>query len=306
MSGRRVEVGLGFGLLGVTNMPPVSDADARDTFKAACDAGVCHFDTAPLYGGGVSEERLGQLLRTVPRERVHVSTKVGHYRQYGALGADWWDFGADCVRRSIDSSLQRLGVQRIDTVFLHDCDDHVEAAARDAYPVLRQLQQEGVIGAVGAGCNRAHTLDALLDRIDLDTVMVAGRYTLLDQSAAVTLFPRCQERKVRVIMAAPFNSGILATGSGASQTRFDYQPPDAAMRARVRAIEDICQAHGVTLKAAALQFAASHPAITQLMLGFIDVAGLQSNLRDLETPLPAGLWRDLAASGAIQVRGTFT
>ena len=228
---------------------------------------------------------------------MHVSTKVGHYRRYGEIGGDWWDFGADSVRRSVDASLKRLGVTTIDTVFLHDCDDHVDAAAREAYPILRQLQQEGVIGAIGAGCNQAHTLEALLDRVELDTVMVAGRYTLLDQSAAETLFPRCQERKVRVIMAAPFNSGILATGSAAAQTRFDYQPPDAALRARVRAIEDICQSHGASLKAVALQFAASHPTVSQLMLGFIDVAGLQSNLSDLTTPLPEGLWGDLQSAG---------
>lgn len=297
-------VGLGFGLLGTTNATPISDGDADRMFAAAWDLGLRRFDTAPLYGGGLSEDRLGRLLRGRPRADYVLSSKVGRYRAYGAAvtdakahPGDWRDYSRDATLRAVETSLTRLGTDHLDIVFVHDCDTHLAEARDGALPALAELRAEGVVGAIGCGSNLAATHLALLRDAVLDVLMVAGRFTLLDQSAAESLFPLCLARGVQVELAAPFNSGILATGADAAVTRFDYAPPSPAIRDRVRDIEDICQTHGVPLKRAALQYSAGHPAVTRLVLGLVHPDGLRSNLADLSTPVPDTLWPALAALG---------
>lgn len=304
MSTPTASLGLGFGLLGVSNVAPISDAEAERMFAAALDTGIRRFDTAPLYGGGVSEERLGRLIAGIDRSSCRLSTKVGRYRPYAAAvtnpmanPGDWHDYSADATRRSIEQSLARLGTDRLDIVFIHDCDAHVGAALDGALPVLADLKSQGVVGAIGCGSNIAATHVDLLRRFDLDVLMVAGRFTLLDQSAAPELLPLALARGVEVELAAPFNSGILATGASDPTTRFDYLAPDETVLNRMRRIERICAAHGTTLKRAALGYPAAHPAVSCLVLGLIDPAGLKSNVEDLGAPPPDALWCDLADIG---------
>ncbi|MBY6160243.1 aldo/keto reductase [Mameliella alba] len=293
-------VGLGFALLGSSNADPIPDAQARQMFDAAWDLGLRRFDTAPLYGGRQSEERLGQLLQGRPRDSYVLSTKVGRYRDYAVEvvnpkdnPGDWHDYSRESTLRSVEQSLKLLGTDRLDIVFVHDCDKHLPEALSGALPALAELKAQGVIGALGCGSNVAATHHALLRETDLDVLMVAGRFTLLDQSADDDLFPLCLARGVQVELAAPFNSGILATGPDVDETRFDYQPPDAALRDRVRAIQSACHAEGVPLKRAALHYAAAHPAVTRLVLGLIHPEGLRSNLADLSAPVPHTLWTAL-------------
>ncbi|SIN83689.1 aldo/keto reductase [Vannielia litorea] len=304
MSSSVKPVGLGFGLLGTTNTAPIPDAQAERMMAAAWELGIRRFDTAPLYGGGLSEERLGRLLRGLPRDEYALSTKVGRYRDYAAAvtnpkdnPGDWRDYSRDATLRSVEASLERLGVDRLDIAFVHDCDTHIGAALKGALPALAELKSQGLVGAIGCGSNVAATHLALLRAAEPDVLMVAGRFTLLDQSAADELFPLCLSRGVEVELAAPFNSGILATGPDDATTRFDYQAPDEATRARVRAIQSVCAAQGIPLKRAALHYSAAHPAVTRLVLGLTDPAGLQSNLADLAAPLPATLWPALAELG---------
>lgn len=304
MSAPAKPVGLGFGLLGTTNTAPIPDEDAEAMFAAAWDMGLRRFDTAPLYGGGLSEDRLGRLLRAVPREAYALSSKVGRYRAYAATVAnpkdnpgDWHDYSRDATLRSVEASLKRLGTDRLDIAFVHDCDDDVAAALDGALPALAELKSQGVVGAIGCGSNLAATHLALVQQAELDVLMVAGRFTLLDQTAARALFPACLARGIAVELAAPFNSGILATGPDDPATRFDYEAPDDDTRARVRAIQSICAAHGVPLKRAALHYSAAHPAVRRLVLGLTEPDGLRSNLDDLSLPVPPGLWAALAELG---------
>ncbi|MDB6179118.1 aldo/keto reductase [Paracoccus sp. Z330] len=297
-------VGLGFGLLGTTNAAPISDAEAERMMAAAWDMGIRRFDTAPLYGGGLSEERLGRLLRGLPRADYMLSSKVGRYRDYAAAVSnpmdnpgDWRDYSRDATLRAIETSLSRLGTNRLDIAFVHDCDDNIDEALEGALPALADLKSQGVVGAIGCGSNVAATHLALLHHSDLDVLMVAGRFTLLDQTAAKDLFPMCLSRGIDVELAAPFNSGILATGADHPSTRFDYQQPGVEIRARVRKIEAACAAQGVSLKRAALHYSAAHPAVTRLVLGLTEPTGLASNLEDLRHIPPADLWRNLDELG---------
>ncbi len=296
--------GLGFGLLGATNTAAIGDAAAQEIFDAAWSLGIRRFDTAALYGGGLSEERLGRLLGSRTRDAYVISTKIGRYRPYDATvtnpadnPGDWFDFSAKTTEKSIEQSLDRLGIDRLDIVFLHDCDAHIEAAINQALPVLQRLKQQGVIQEIGCGSNLAATHEVLLARAEFDVMMVAGRNTLLDQSAQANLFPMALERQVEIELAAPFNSGILAVGSTHMDTRFDYQSPDVAVIARVRQIEAICARHAVPLKHAALAYSAAHPAVSRLVLGLVGPAELASNLEDLKRPIPDALWRDLTVLG---------
>ncbi len=301
MTAAAQQVGIGFGLLGTTNTTAVSDAQAAAMFQAAWDLGVRRFDTAPLYGGGISEERLGHLLQGRQRAAYSLSTKVGRYRPYAAKVVnpknnprDWHDYSAEATKRSIEQSLTRLNTDRLDIVFVHDCDAHLPAALHECLPVLHDLKAQNVIGAIGCGSNVAATHEALLSQTDLDVLMVAGRFTLLDQSAYPQLLTLAQDKGVAIELAAPFNSGILATGASDLSQRFDYQAPPPDILDRVRQIEHICASFDVSIKRAALHYSRGHPAIKRLVLGLIHPDGLASNLHDLATPPPAALWDALA------------
>ena len=205
------------------------------------------------------------------------------------------DYSGDGVRRSLEESLERLGLDRVDIVLIHDPDDVMEQAAGEAYPALASLRDQGVVRAVGAGMNSASALAWLAERCDLDCVLVAGRYTLLDQSAAGVLFPLCQRRGVAVLAAGVFNSGILASpGDGAT---YDYAPASPALLDHARWLREACARHGVPLPAAALQFTLRHPAVTAAVVGARTAAEITADVSYLRLPVPDALWNELNLAG---------
>jgi len=257
---------LSFGGAAIGNLyTEVTDDDARAAVDAAWDGGIRTFDTAPHYGLGLSERRLGGALRHRPRDQYVISTKVGRLLRpdsppFGrdpdgfAVPADHvreWDFSADGVRRSLEASLRRLGLDRVDIALIHDPDDHGEQAFREAYPALEKLRAEGAVRAIGAGMNQTAMLTRFVTDTDVDVILVAGRYTLLDQSAADALLPAARERGVSVIAAGVFNSGLLA--APAAGATYDYKAAPAALLARAQELERVCAGYGVPLRAAAAQ-----------------------------------------------------
>ncbi len=283
---------------------PVSDATAAETLAAAWAAGIRAFDTAPHYGAGLSERRIGEFLSGRPREEFVVSTKVGRLLVPAAgdtEGAEGFygtppltrirDYSRDGVLRSLEESLRRLGLDRVDIVLIHDPDDFLSQAADSAYPALAELRAQGTVGAIGAGMNSAAPLTWLVERCDVDCVLVAGRYTLLDDSAAESLFPLCQRRGVAVLAGGVFNSGILA-GADDSAT-YDYAPAPPAVAARARRMHDACARYGVPLAAAALRFTLRHPAVTAAVVGARTAEEITADASYLSTPIPDTLFQDL-------------
>jgi D-threo-aldose 1-dehydrogenase len=283
---------------------PVSEEAAATTLAAAWTAGIRAFDTAPHYGVGVSERRLGSFLAGQRRDEFTVCTKVGR-RLVPAAGdvegeegfygipplTRVRDYSGDGVRRSLEESLARLGLDRVDTVLIHDPDDVMEQAAAEAYPALADLRAQGVVRAIGAGMNSASALAWLAERCDLDCLLVAGRYTLLGQAAAEVLFPLCQRRGVAVLAAGVFNSGILAgPDDGAT---YDYAPAPSGLLDRARRMRDACARHGVPLPAAALQFTLRHPAVTAAVVGARSPEEITADVSYLSTPIPDALWAEL-------------
>jgi D-threo-aldose 1-dehydrogenase len=300
-------VGLGTAPLGGL-YTGVDEDTALDTVRRAHARGLRFFDTAPLYGHGLAEQRTGRALSGLPRDFV-LATKVGRLLRADAPpddtqlsgGFDRWpvappvnpvfDFSYDGVMRSVEESLARLGLDRVDVLHIHDPDEHEREALAGAYRALDRLRDEGVIAAVGAGMNQAEMLARFARAADFDCFLVAGRYTLLDQAALRELFPLCLERGIAVVLGGVYNSGILADPSPGAM--FDYAPAPAELVERARRLEGVCRRHGVPLKAAALQFAAAHPAVTVLLLGARDPAEVDENLELLRAPVPAELWDDL-------------
>jgi len=305
---RVTRVGLGTAPLGGL-YAPVSDEVAHATFGRAWELGLRFFDTAPLYGHGLSERRVGAALAGRPRHELVLATKVGRLLRAGAPpddsrlsgGLDRWpdappvnpvfDFSYDGVLRSVAESLGRLGLDRVDVLHIHDPDEHYEEALAGAYRALDRLRAEGTIGAVGAGMNRAEMLVRFAREAEFDCFLVAGRYTLLDQSALAELLPLCLERGVAVILGGVYNSGILAEPRPGATYDYSVAPPQLLERAR--RIAGVCERHDVPLKAAALQFPLAHPAVTSLLLGARSVAELEENLTLLRIELPAELWTEL-------------
>ncbi|WP_431883909.1 aldo/keto reductase [Micromonospora gifhornensis] len=305
---------LGFGAAGIGNLyRTVDEQTAPAALDAAWEAGIRYFDTAPHYGLGLSERRLGAALADRPRAEYTVSTKVGrllvpspqtaHLRDEEGgfdVPADHvreWDFSADGVRRSLESSLDRLGLDRIDVVLLHDPDDHWQQAVEQAYPALHDLRAQGVVGAIGVGMNQWQMLHRFVVETDIDTVMLAGRYTLLDQSAQEHLLPACQERGVSVLAAGVFNSGVLATEEPGRM--YDYRPVPQPVYDRAVRIAATCRRHGVSLPQAAMAFVARHPAVATVVVGVKSVEQVMRNAELLAEPVPDALWDDLAAEGLL-------
>lgn len=285
----------------------VSDETALAAIELAWDRGVRFFDTAPLYGLGLSEQRLGRFLAGRPRDDFVLATKVGRLLRADAppdpRESHWkgvpplnpvWDFSYDGVLRSVDESLERLGLDRIDVLHIHDPDDHYEEALSGAYPALDRLRSEGVIGAVGAGMNQVELLIRFAREADFDCFLVAGRYTLLDQVALPELLPLCVERGIAVVAGGVFNSGILAGG-----TNFDYRPAPPELVERAARLEVVCARFDVPLAAAALQFPLTHPAVASVLLGPRSPAQLGQSLDLLEVPVPVDLWTELRAEGLL-------
>lgn len=304
---------LSFGGAAIGNLfTEVSDEDARAAVDSAWDGGIRAFDTAPHYGLGLSERRLGEALRHRPRADYVISTKVGRLlvraspaRQAGrdsegfAVPARYvrrFDFSADGVRRSLEASLDRLGLDRVDIALIHDPDDHGEQALREAYPALERLRAEGAVGAIGVGMNQAAMLTRFVADTDIDVVLVAGRYTLLDRSAAAALLPEALRRGVSVMAGGVFNSGLLA--APASGSTYDYQAASDEVISRARLLEETCARFGVPLRAAAARFPLTHPAVTSVLIGARSAAELTDAVQLRALDIPEALWGALAAADA--------
>lgn len=296
---------LGFGGAPVGNLySAVDEATAAAAVDAAWDAGVRYFDTAPHYGLGLSERRLGKALASRPRSEFAVSTKVGRMlvSNPSPSGSDLAagfdvpdtltrrrDYSADGVRRSLDGSMDRLGLDRIDIALVHDPEEHMEQAMAEAVPALLKLREQGVIGAVGVGMNYWEPLLPFVTGSGIDVVMVAGRWTLADRTAA-PLLAACAERQVSVLAAAPFNSGLLASPWPAAGALFDYRPAPDGLRDLARALASACQRHGATLPHAAVRFPLRHPAVASVVAGIRTPAEARADSRWATTPLPGSLW----------------
>lgn len=292
---------LGLGCAPLGNLFRAVDSDtARATVDAAWDAGLRLFDTAPLYGHGLSEKRVGDALRDRPRDEYVLCTKVGRVLVPDAsAGGDSifvdtppdrpvFDFTGDGVRRSIEDSLDRLGLDRIDIAHVHDPDDHLDQAISEALPALIALRDEGIIRAVGCGMNAVEPLLRIVECVDVDVVLLAGRYSLLDRSGAVDLLPRCAERGIGVIVGGVFNSGLLADPD--NDSTYDYEPASDELRARTQAMRRTCERFGVSLTAAAIGFAARHPAVTSVIVGARSPAEIIDDVDAASTNLPNELW----------------
>ncbi|MFI2740332.1 aldo/keto reductase [Streptomyces sp. NPDC018711] len=304
---------LAFGAAGIGNLfTAVSDAEAEQAVHAAWDAGVRYFDTAPHYGLGLSERRLGAALRSRPRNEYVVSTKVGRILvpTPEATGDDLangfavpathhrrWDFSVHGVRRSIEDSLRRLGLDRIDIVYLHDPDDHLDQALETAYPELERLRAEGVLGAIGVGMNQAAPLARFVRDTDIDAVLLAGRYTLLDQGGLAELLPLAAERGVGVVIGGAFNSGLLADPKPGAT--FDYASAPLDLLSRALDLKAACERHGVPLRAAALRFPFGHPAVASVLVGTRSAAEARDAAAMLAHPVPDVLWMELKESGLL-------
>ena len=283
---------------------PVSHEAAAATLQSAWDAGIRAFDTAPHYGAGLSEQRIGGFLAGCPRAEFVVSTKVGRLlvpADGPVDGAEQFygtpafsrvrDYSADGTLRSLDESLRRLRLDRTDIALIHDPDDHTAEALDGAYPALARLRADGTVGAIGVGVNSVSVAEWFIARCELDCVLVAGRYTLLDDSAAASLFPLCLARGVQVLAAGVFNSGILA--DPADGARFDYAPATPEMLARARRIAEVCARYGVPVAAAALRYVLRHPAVTAAVVGARSAEEIRADAGYLGFPIPDALWAEL-------------
>jgi D-threo-aldose 1-dehydrogenase len=310
-TGLRVsELGLGTAPLG-NLFRLLTEADADATVRAALAAGITFVDTAPHYGLGIAERRLGRVLSGLQRDAFVLSTKVGRLvrplEQGEAAdpegfvaappGKRVWDLSRDGVRRSLEESLQRLGLDRVDVALLHDPDDREREAYQDAFPALAELRDQGVVRAIGAGMNQAEMLARFVRDLDLDVVLVAGRYSLLDQRALRELLPACAERGVAVVIGGVFNSGLLADPRPGAT--FDYAPAPPELVARAGRLAEVCGRHGVPLRAAALAFPFGHPAVTSVLVGARTAAEVQDAVAMAAYPVPADLWAELLATGLL-------
>ncbi|MFF3492260.1 aldo/keto reductase [Streptomyces sp. NPDC002795] len=296
---------LGFGGAAIGNLyTPVRDEEAHLALDAAWDAGMRYFDTAPHYGLGLSERRIGAYLRTRPTGSYTLSTKVGRLLEPDGGGGDdsadgfdvpaatrrVWDFSAAGVRRSIEESLGRLGVDRIDVAYLHDPDDHAQEAFGEAYPELERLRGEGLVGAIGAGMNQSAMLTRFVRDTDVDVVLCAGRYSLLDQRALDELLPSAAERGVSVVIGGVFNSGLLADPREGGT--FDYAVAPPELLSRARRLKDLAERHGTTLRAAALAFPFGHPGVTSVLVGTRSAAEVTDTVRQFTAKVPAAFWQE--------------
>jgi D-threo-aldose 1-dehydrogenase len=296
---------LGLGLAPIGGLySPVSEEQARATVEKAWELGIRYFDVAPLYGNGLAEKRAGAVLAGKPRDSFVLSTKVGRLlrpggadtQQMWAEGADLtpvFDFSADGVLTSYAESLARLGLDRADLLHVHDPDEFFAQAAAEALPALVGLRDEGRIGGVSVGMNQTKLLTEFVRTGMLDSVLAAGRYTLLDQSAGSELLPLCQSLGVSVIAAGVFNSGLLADPRPGAT--YDYGPASSALVDKALAMSSVCERHGVPLRAAAIQFPMTHPAVTCVLVGARSPEEVADAVEMASVPIPSALWDDLRA-----------
>ena len=283
---------------------------ALDTIRAGYDLGIRFFDTAPFYGPGKSERLYGRALSDVDRDSFTLSSKVGRVLNLDTNAADLnpyaetppyevvFDFSRDGVLRSIDETLDRTGLDRLDIVLIHDPDDHWQQAINEAYPALADLRSQGVISAIGAGMNQWEMPARFAREGDFDCFLLAGRYTLLDHSGLDEFLPLCQDKNISVILGGPYNSGVLASDLGPDTTYF-YQRTPADVLDRARQIKTICDRHDVPLKAAALQFGLAHPAVAATIPGPRTPAEVEENIAMASLQTPADLWSELKQANFI-------
>ncbi|MEU4363481.1 aldo/keto reductase [Promicromonospora sp. NPDC023987] len=305
---------LGFGAATLGNLGrAMTDEDATATVDRAWERGIRYFDTAPHYGLGLSERRLGAALQGRPRAEFIVSTKVGRRLEPNprptAFDDDGfvvpgdvhrvWDFSRDGVRRSIDASLERLGLDHVDIAYAHDPDQHAPESGHQALEALAGLRAEGVVRAIGVGTNVPHKVPGLFTPGLADVVMVAGRYTLLEQGGLQSALEPARAGGAAVVVAGVFNSGLLSRAWPPDDARYEYGPAPADMLARARRLAEVCERHGTTLPAAAVELPLLHPAVAAVALGARDAAQLDANLDRHDKGVPAELWSELMESGLL-------
>ena len=289
----------------------VQGETAVATIRRALELGINFFDTAPLYGHGKSEKWMGQGLAGVPSDSRVLATKVGRVLdpvEPGTLEKDEFDnpapfkpvfdYSYDGTMRSFNESLERLQVDRIDILHIHDPDDHYDEAIKGAYPALDQLRREGRIKAVGAGMNQAEMPARFAREGNFDCFLLAGRYSLIDHTGLKELLPLCVEKQISIIIGGPYNSGILATGAKPG-AKFNYADAPPEILEKVRKVEEVCERHQVPMKAAALQFPLAHPAVAAVIPGARSVAELEENFRLISHPIPGDFWADLRSKGLL-------
>ena len=306
---------LGFGAAPIAGLyRAVDETTARATVDAAWEGGIRYFDTAPHYGLGLSERRLGEALHDRPRDDVVVSSKVGRLLvpRTPPLARDddmfdvpgdltrRRDYSRDGVLRSLEASLERLQRDRVDILFVHDPDEYFDEALDGAFPALEELRAQGVISSYGAGMNQSEMLACFVRETDLDVLMLAGRYTLLEQGALDELLPLCEHRNVSVVAAGVFNSGLLARERPREDVTYNYEPAPPEILARVHRIADVLERHGTTLPVAAAQFPLAHPAVATVCLGARSAEQVVRNAALLDTPVPVGAWEELVAEGLLR------
>lgn len=288
----------------------VSEEDASATVRHGLELGLNYIDTAPLYGHGISEMRLGRVLKDVPRDSFVLSTKVGrvleqadttpvspHFQSLPKLDPVF-DYSRDGIMRSLEESLQRLNLDRVDIAYIHDADDHWEQAMAEAYPALTDLRSQGVVRAIGVGMNQWEMEAQFAREGDFDCFLLAGRYTLLDQSSLAKLMPLCLKRNVSLVLGGPYNSGILASDLGSGAT-YNYETAAVEIIKKARRIKTVCDRYSVPLKAAALQFGLLHPAVAATIPGPRSVAEVEENFRMAGQQIPASVWTELKHEGLI-------
>jgi D-threo-aldose 1-dehydrogenase len=299
---------LGFGGVPLGGLyKDLSEEEAGATVRQALDLGVNYFDTAPIYGFGKSELRLGKELARCSRDSIVVATKVGYTLVPDDGGRDEkvfhrfdnvppmrpvFDYSYDGIMRTFEGSLQRLSLAHIDILNIHDPDDHWQEAIETVYPALHKLRSEGVVRAIGVGMNQAEMLARFAREGDFDCLLVAGRYTLIDHTALRELLPVCERKHISVIIGGPYNSGILATGARSGAT-YNYVDASPAVMERVAAIEAVCARHDVPLQAAALQFPVAHPAVAAIIPGARSVAEVTQNATLFGLSIPNDFWEEL-------------
>lgn len=303
--------GAPLGNLGTRIDPDVAQA----ALARAWEAGIRYYDVAPHYGLGLAERRLGEALSGRDRDEYVVSTKIGRLltpreNPDGELDDEEFDvpadhdrtrdYSRDGVLRSVEDSLERMGLDRIDILLVHDPDDHYREAMDGAFPALEELRSQGVISSYGAGMNQAEMLDDFVRNTDLDVVLLAGRYSLYEQDALDSLLPHATERGVSVVAGGVFNSGLLAENRPTPGITYNYEPAPAAVLDRVNRIADVCEAHGVALPAAAIQFPLAHPAIATVCVGVRAPEHIDRNFELFDVDIPAALWQDLVSEGLLR------
>jgi D-threo-aldose 1-dehydrogenase len=300
----------------------VAEADARGMLEAGYDLGLRLFDTAPLYGSGLAEHRTGGLLRQKPRDGLVVSTKVGRWYRPAPGGANrgnWagglefnaaLDYSYDGAMRSFEQSLLRLGLSRIDVLLIHDVDVHThgsreacdrcfDQAMEGAYRALLELRQSGDVAAIGVGVNESDMCARFARAGDFDCMLLAGRYTLLEQGALDEFLPLCEAKNIGVLAGGTFNSGILASGPRQG-SKYNYAEAPATVRERVARLGEVCRAHGVPLAAAAIQFPLGHPKVSSVVIGAVSAGEIQQNFELMSQPIPSALWADLRSEGLVR------